>query len=102
MKKIGVLIKEPGKKPRHVNISDSLANLQNIVGGYIETVTLASDLVVICNDEGRINGMDYNCNIAGIDFFGTIIICGAHGDEFADLQIPWDGMKWLFGNLWEA
>lgn len=61
MKKIGVLIKEPGKKPRHVNISDSLANLQNTVGGYIETVTLANDCVVICNDEGRINGMDYNC-----------------------------------------
>lgn len=102
MKKIGVLIKDPGKKPRHVNISDSLANLQNIVGGYIETVTLASDLVVICNDEGRINGMDYNCKVGGVDFFGTIIMCGVDGEEFVDLPISWDGMKVVFRGLWEV
>lgn len=102
MKKIGVLIKEPSKKPRHVNISDSLANLQNTVGGYIETVTLASGVVVICNEEGRINGMDYNCNIAGVDFFGTVIMCGVDGEEFADLPISWDGMKLLFRDLWEV
>ena len=87
MKKISVLIKEPGKNPRHVNVSDSLANLQKTVGGYIETVTLANDCVVICNEEGRINGMDYNCNISGVDFFGTIIMCGVDGEEFADLPI---------------
>ena len=39
--KISVLIKEPGKQPRHVNIENSLKNLQKTVGGYIETVTLA-------------------------------------------------------------
>jgi len=31
--KISVLIKDPGKKPRHVYIENSLKNLQNTVGG---------------------------------------------------------------------
>ena len=45
--KIKVIIKEPGRYPRSVNISDTLENLQRTVGGYIETVTLASNLCVI-------------------------------------------------------
>lgn len=87
-KKISVLIKEPGKKPRHVNISNTLENLQKTVGGYIETFTLASDLVVICDEEGRIKDRPCNCNILGMDFVGTIILAGVQDDEFCD--IPWD------------
>ena len=33
-KKIKVIIKEPGKKPRCVYISNTLENLQKTVGGY--------------------------------------------------------------------
>ena len=56
MAKIGVIIKEPGRVPRHVNISNTLENLQKTVGGYIETVTLCSDIVVICDEEGASKG----------------------------------------------
>lgn len=52
--KIKVIIKRPGVKPYATNISDSLENLQRTVDGYIETVTLAENLVLICNEEGRI------------------------------------------------
>lgn len=69
-KKISVLIKEPGKAPRHVNISRTLYNLQKTVGGYIETVTLCSDLVIICNEEGRMKGLPHCCKICGVDFVG--------------------------------
>ncbi len=99
--KISVLIKEPGKKPRHVNIENSLKNLQNTVGGYLETVTLADDCVVICNEEGRIQGLPYCCTIAGVDFVGTVVIAGVAGEEFADLPGEWKGWKQTFRNLWE-
>lgn len=85
MGKIGVIIKEPGRVPRHVNVSDTLENLQKTVGGYIETVTLCPDLVVICDEEGRIKGKPHCCNIGGVDFCGTIILAGVDGDEFADV-----------------
>ena len=35
MGKISVLIKEPGRPPRHVYISNTLENLQSYVGGIL-------------------------------------------------------------------
>ena len=102
MRKINVLIKEPGKKPRHVNISDSLTNLQKTVDGFIETVTIATDLVVICNEEGIIRTLPYNCTICGNKLHGTIIMCGVNGDEFYDLPTNWDNIKRLFPMLFET
>lgn len=102
MSVISALIKRPGEPPRHVNISNSLEALQKNVEGYIETVTLASDLVIICNEEGRLRNLPYNCTIDGVDFVGPILMVGKDGDEFADLPVKWDAMKKLFPNLWEV
>ena len=102
MGKIGVIIKEPGRVPRHVNISDTLENLQKTVGGYIETVTLCSDLVVICDEEGRIKGKPHCCNIGGVDFCGTVILAGVDGDEFTDIPCAFADFKRLFPQLWEV
>lgn len=99
--KISVLIKDPGRKPRHVWIQNSLNSLQKTVGGYIETVTLANDCVVICNEEGRLMGMPHNCTICGIDFVGTIVIAGIDGDEFSDMPVCWAAAKKLFRTLWQ-
>ena len=79
------LIKEPGKNAVIKDIKNDLKELQGIVGGYIETVTITSDAVVICNEEGRLLGLPYNCNICGADFVGTIVLAGVKGDEFTDL-----------------
>lgn len=101
MAMISALVKRPGEPPRHVNISNSLRALQQNVEGYIETVTLASDLVLICNEEGRMLGMPYNCTICGTDFVGPIILTGRKGYEFTDLPVEWAEMKRLFPGLWE-
>ena len=99
--KISVLIKDPGKKPRHVNIENSLKNLQRTVGGYIETVTLAEDAVIICNEEGRLLGLPYNCRFLGVDFVGTIILAGVSREEFSDLPGNFNEWKQAFAGLWE-
>ena len=99
-KKVSVIIKEPGKAPRHVHISDSLKNLQATVGGYIEAVTLAEDLVILCDEEGRLKGKERCCEISGVDFCGTIVLIGADGEEFCDLPYSFDCMKLLFPALW--
>lgn len=85
MNKIKVVIKNPGTKPYTTWISDTLENLQKTVEGPIETVTVARGVVIICNEEGRIKGLPYNCKAAGVDFAGTIIFAGIEGDEFANL-----------------
>lgn len=81
-----VIIKEPGQRPRETEIENSLSALQQAVGGYIETVTLAEDCCIICNEEGRLQGLPYNLTFCGVSFVGTILFVGVAGDEFADLS----------------
>lgn len=97
---ISALIKRPGEIPRHVNVSNSLEALQKNVDGYIEAVTVATDLCIICNEEGRLLGLPYNCRLLGHDFVGTILMVRADGEEFTDLPATWKEMKMMFPSLW--
>lgn len=80
-----VIYKAPGCAPERRDIPNTLEELQAAVGGYIETVTFASNAVVICNEEGRLQGLPHNCTFLGVDFVGPILIVGRAGDDFADL-----------------
>lgn len=99
---IKVLVKKPGLKPNFNTIKNELAYFQAIVGGYIETFTIATDCVIICNEEGRLMNLPYNCNICGEDFVGTIILCGVDGDEFSDFPLELGDAKVVFTKLWEG
>ena len=101
MPKISVIIKHPGQKPYHTNISDTLENLQKTVGGYIETVTIATDAALICNEEGRLRGLPYNFSFGTVDFVGTVIFAGVNGDEFADFPLSFQEFKQTFHALFE-
>lgn len=88
---IRVLVVEPGKDPEVRVIENSLEGVQQIVQGYIECVTLhdkaGEDLVLICNEEGKIRNLPMNAAVAEIDdvIFGTFLIAGTDRDEFASL-----------------
>lgn len=104
--KIDAVTKRPGGKPQHTSIANNLKNLQNYVGGYIETVTFSTgfgNLTVICNEEGRLRGLPHNCKIGNVDFVGDIIIVGADLDtgEFTDLPCSYSDLKLLLPRLWE-
>ena len=89
MKKITVYALRPDRATGYKTaVSNSLENLQRFVGGYIETVTLFNNLVIICNEEGRLKNLDYCCTILGHDFYGPVLIAGVKGDEFDDLPFP--------------
>lgn len=97
--KVRVIIKRPDEEFGHVtNISPSLKNLQKTVGGYIECVTLGlyewGNIHIICNEEGRLDGLEYNCEVCGIDFVGTIIVAAANGEgKLIDLPISFEIWK---------
>ena len=59
---------------------------QEAVGGYIETVTLATDLVLIVNEEGRLLDLPYNTTVCGLPIYGTVVAVGTKRDEFASLK----------------
>lgn len=82
--KIKVIIVEPNEYPVVKEINNDLKRLQNIVGGYIEVIYPFKDdeVVVIANEEGKMNGMPLNRGIFDdgnlIDIVaGTFIICYA-------------------------
>ena len=97
--KVRVIIKRPDEEFGHVtNISPSLKNLQKTVGGYIECVTLGlynwGNIHIICNEEGRLDGLEHNCEVCGIDCGGTIIVAAANGEgELIDLPISFEIWK---------
>lgn len=103
-----VIIKRPDEKYGHVtNISTSLKNLQKTVDGYIEIVTVLNNpkVVMICNEEGKLKNLQRNFRM-GMTFpdiiRGTVIICGADGDDLADIPIDFDCWKMLlksWGNV---
>ena len=83
-----VLIKEPGKPWQAAEVENTLKALQGAVGGYIETLTFCTEpdtLVLIMDEEGRLNGKPYNMTIHDVSFFGTLLLCGQDGDEFTDV-----------------
>ncbi len=92
-----VIRKKPGALPEVIDIENDLKSLQAEVGGYIETVTLAEDLVIICDEEGRLKGKEPNIALrgVGIDFCGTILIVGVNGEEFCDVP-QLDFVLWSF------
>lgn len=92
--KIDCIIKRPDEPYGHKTaVSDSLENLQKIVGGYIECVYLSEDLVIICDEEGKLKGREPNVPLKGDVLVGTIIVVGNDGDSFGDIPITFNEWK---------
>ncbi len=56
-----VLMVEPGKTPYEAELDGSLKSMQEAVGGDIEGYyPYAEPVAIVCNDEGKINGLPLN------------------------------------------
>ena len=82
---ISVIIKEPGKDPERKVIKNTLEAMQKVVGGHIETVTLAENIVLIVNEEGLIHHLPYNCTFMHYSIYGPMMLVGVDGDSFCSL-----------------
>ncbi len=91
--KMHVLIVEPHKKPYFKDIDKSLESLQHEVGGWIEATYPYDDPVaIICNEEGKINGLELNRAVRDEDgeimdiIAGTFIVAGLGSEDFVSLS----------------
>lgn len=83
---IRVVAKQPGASPRTMLISNRLESLQNRVGGYIETVSVFRDIVMICNEEGKLKRMAPNF-LYGFDMIvGPVVFAGVERDKLVSLK----------------
>ena len=73
-------------------IENTLKAHQAYVGGMIQAVHLTKKIIVICNDEGKLQQLPLNRAVLGdssqvIDYFVGNILCVRHNiDEFANIE----------------
>ena len=93
--KLSVLLVEPGKCPKVIEIEDTLEAMQNIVGGDIEVYEPFDDeIAIVCNEEGKVKGLPLNRAIYSdrgelVDIIaGTFFVCYAPVDSEGFLNLP--------------
>ena len=84
---ITVLKIEVGEPPEIKEIPNELSCLQHEVGGLIECVYLDDGSIAVCNEEGKLNGMEPNRRLGADIICGPFFICGDTLDgDFASLS----------------
>ena len=101
-----VLVVEPMQPCRVQEFPGTLEAMQNIVGGYIETVHSFPDAVIVCNEEGKLLGLPFNRPLMdenGLPYdilCGTFFIAGAGEEDIASLtEEQIDKYKSLYDNV---
>lgn len=69
-----IVLKKVGEQPEIMNIENTLEAKQKLVGGWIEVVTVTDDILLVCNEEGKLDNLEPNLlfdydYIAGDCFF---------------------------------
>lgn len=88
-----VLMVEPHKNAYEAEIGNDLKSMQKAVGGSIEAAYFFEEPVaLVCNEEGKINGLELNRSVRNEDneimdiVAGTFFICGLSEDNFDSLS----------------
>lgn len=86
-KNLTVVMVEPHQAPYVAEIEDELSALQKAVGGYIEVVGNGDGTLIICNEEGKLQGLEGNRRIrdGSSIIAGTFFVVGDDGENFRSL-----------------
>ena len=90
---MNVLMVEPGKVPYETEIGDGLKAMQEAVGGYIQAVYPYEDpIAIVCNEEGKLEGLPLNRALRTEDgeiydiIAGNFFICGLGEENLCSLS----------------
>ena len=88
-----VVLVEPGKTARVAEIDGSLEGMQKTVGGYIQAVYPFQETVcLVCNEEGKLQGLPLNRALRDEDnsiydiIAGTFFVCDCSTENFKSLN----------------
>lgn len=84
-----IVVKEPRKPAMVKTIDGTLEEMQTIVGGHIETVPFANNIICVCNEEGIVNDLPFNFSMPPFFIFGTAFFCGVDGEDMVGLDDGW-------------
>ena len=93
MKELTVLKVAPGCRPEAVTVPNTLQAMQEMVGGLIQVIGLDHGICLVCNDEGKLMGLEGNRRLGDDIVVGTFFLVGENGrGEFRSLspeQLQW-------------
>lgn len=105
-KAIRVLKVAPGEHPEPVTLSNDLDSLQKAVSigadyqGLIEVLTIEESVCILCNEEGKLIGLEGNRRLGDDILCGVFYVMGSTPDgDFASL--PKDKQERYSSLLWE-
>ena len=84
-KEITVVMVEPGKRPKITTLKNDLDALQKAVSigtdyqGLIELIGLEDGVDLLCNEEGKLIGLEWNRSIGHDLIAGVFYVVGADG-----------------------
>jgi hypothetical protein len=105
-KEITVLMVEPGKYPKVTKLKDDLDSLQKAVSigadyqGLIEFVSLGNGDCIMCNEEGKLIGLDGNRSLGNDILVGVFYIMSENEDGEL-LSLPEKKIKRYTELFWE-
>ena len=83
-----ILVIEPEKRPEEREINGGLEEMQKLVGGYIQAIyPFEDEVALVCNDEGKLQGLPLNRALRDEDgkiydvISGTFFLCAAPADS---------------------
>ena len=56
-KELKIVLKKVGENPEIMNIENTLEKKQELVGGLIEVVPVLKDILLVCNEEGKLDNL---------------------------------------------
>jgi hypothetical protein len=88
MTQIQLVVKEPGAPPRTTTAGNDLRSLQQLVGGLIEVVEVGGGVVLVVNEEGKLEGLPPNlyCPRVGDWLLGPVLAVARDPDDEGDFQ----------------
>lgn len=88
-----VVVVEPTRRPYVKDVKEGLESLQHEVDGYIEAIyPFDDDVAIVCNEEGKLNGLQANRGLYDEDgnlydiLVGTFLVVGLAEDDFGSLS----------------
>ncbi len=76
---------EPGRAPFASEIVDDFRALQKAVDGPFEPVYMGDGTVLVCNESGKLVGMEGNRRLGDSIIAGPFFMVGVDGDDFRSL-----------------
>lgn len=80
-----ILFKEPNRPFEVKEIENNLETLQQLVGGYIEVVPYKDNIVIICDEEGKLKGKEINISFSYDVIAGNCLFVGTNEGDFTSL-----------------